>query len=167
MYVLLAVWALWRVAADSLRAPLPFAVCNFLHVKKPSSRTASLLRAGQRLEQAVKPLKHEENETVGWVPASMRKAPARADEDGESWKGSGGGGWREKLAKEEAAAAAGAGASASGREGSERARSAVAVKEEEGFDRRVGGDRRTRTRSRSPDVHRRRERSYEREQQRV
>jgi hypothetical protein len=139
-------------------------VCNFLHVKKPSPRTASLLRAGQRLERAVNPLKPIEDETVGWVPASMRK-PSRsaADEEGESWKGSGGGGWREKLAREEAAGAEGS----PRREGSERARSTAAgVKEEEGLERRDDG-RRTRTRSRSPDVYRRRERSHERELQRV
>lgn len=143
-------------------------VCNFLHVKKPSPRTASLLRAGQRLERSVNPLKPIEDETVGWVPASMRK-PSRsaADEEGESWKGGGGGGWREKLAREEAAAAGGS--ASPSREGSERARSGPPMKAER--DERRGDDddrpRPSRTRSRSPDVYRRRERSPEREQQRV
>lgn len=69
---------------------IPFTVCNFLHVKRPTPRVGSLLRAGQRLERKLNPPKPIIDENAGWVPSSLQAdvggQSVRAEEDGESWR---------------------------------------------------------------------------------
>ncbi|CDZ98228.1 rna-binding domain-containing protein [Phaffia rhodozyma] len=56
-------------------------LCNFLHVRLPSPRLASELRAGQRLEREINPKDSLIDENAGWVPGKRATAHKDARDD--------------------------------------------------------------------------------------